>query len=132
MSHWTDGLEPDADDGLVRPFTITRGRTASRHRELELITVIITNAPEPGSDADDPALPPGLEPEHRKILQQCRKPAVVAEIAAHLDLPVSVTKILVGDLIEAGLLTVGATASGDGPAFDLGILRAVREGLEQL
>ncbi len=128
MSHWTDGLEPDADDSLVRPFTITRGRTASEHRDLELISVIITITSE-----DDPAIERGLEPEHRKILDQCRRPAVVAEVAAHLNLPVSVTKILIGDLIESGRLTARSPArTGGGSVLDLNILQAVREGLERL
>lgn len=129
MSHWTDGLEPDADDSLVRPFTITRGRTASRLSDLELITVVMATGRE---DHETPRLPV-LEPEHRKILEQCSKPAVVAEIAAHLDLPVSVTKILIGDLIESSLVTTRAPVqSGGNPALDLELLRAVREGLEQL
>ena len=132
MSHWTDGLESDdsVSDGasLVRPFTITRGRTASRHRDLELITVIIAT----GLD-DDQAPRPDLEPEHRKILEQCRQPAVVAEIAAYLDLPVSVTKILIGDLIESSMVTTRAPArTRGGSVLDLDILRAVREGLERL
>lgn len=128
MSHWTDGLEQDDDDPLVRPFTITRGRTAPQRGDLELITVVITIIP------DEEVSPrPGIEPEHRKILQQCREPAVVAEVSAALRLPVSVTKILIGDLIEAGFLISKAPAqAGAGGTLDLDLLRAVREGLEQL
>lgn len=129
MSHWTDGLEPDADDALVRPFAITRGRTASRQRDLELITVVITT----DLDDDDRAFERVLEPEHRMILEQCSEPAVVAEIAARLDLPVSVTKILIGDLIESRMVTTRAPVKAQNGAFlDLDILRAVREGLERL
>lgn len=128
MSHWTDGLEQDDDDTLVRPFTITRGRTAPQRSDLELITVVITIIPE---DRVSPR--PGIEPEHRKILQQCREPSVVAEVSAALELPVSVTKILIGDLIEAGFLIFRAPArAGSGGTLDLDLLRAVREGLERL
>jgi hypothetical protein len=129
VSHWTDGLESDADDSLVRPFTITRGRTASRQGDLELITVVMAT----GRDEDETSRRPGLEPEHRKILEQCSEPVVVAEIAAHLDLPVSVTKILIGDLIESSMVTTRAPLqSAGGPTLDLDLLRAVREGLERL
>jgi hypothetical protein len=121
-------LEPDAEDSLVRPFTITRGRTAPQRRDLELITVIIAIGP-----YDDPRPRPDLEPEHRQILHQCRTPVVVAEVAAALNLPISVTKILIGDLIDSGLLTSRAPAKmGAGGVMDLALLRAVREGLERL
>ena len=127
MSHWTDGLEPDDDDPLVRPFTITRGRT-TRRSDLELISVVITVTTE-----EDLPPRPRLEPEHRSILRHCRKPAVVAEVAAALDLPVSVTKILIGDLVDAGFLVTRdpARARPNG-VLDPELLRAVREGLERL
>ncbi|GHJ35957.1 DUF742 domain-containing protein [Streptomyces sp. TS71-3] len=126
MSHWTDGLEPDDDDSLVRPFTITRGRTAPGRSDLELITVVTTVAPE-----GEPEPGPGLEPEHRSIVRQCRTPAVLAEVSADLGLPVSVTKILIGDLLQLGLVVARAPVGRTG-VFDLGLLEAVREGLERL
>ncbi|GHH81952.1 hypothetical protein GCM10018793_40570 [Streptomyces sulfonofaciens] len=126
MSHWTDGLEPDADDTLVRPFTITRGRTAPGRSDVELITVVTTIAPD-----GEPAPRPGLEPEHRRIIRQCRTPAVVAEVCADLNLPVSVTKILVGDLLQFGLVTVRPPV-GRTVGFDRDLLQAVRDGLERL
>ena len=126
MNHWTEGLEPDAEDSLVRPFTITRGRTSSRRRDLALITVVMSAV------AGDEEPRPGLEPEHRKILAQCRAPSVVAEVAAALDLPVSVTKILIADLIDSGLLTSRAPAQGTRGGWDMNLLKAVRDGLEQL
>ncbi|WP_255954921.1 DUF742 domain-containing protein [Streptomyces odontomachi] len=128
MSHWTEGLEQDDDDPLVRPFTITRGRTAPQRSDLGLITVVITIIPE-----EEVTPRPGIEPEHRRILQQCREPAVVAEVSAALKLPVSVTKILIGDLIEAGFLIFRAPARpGADGTLDLDLLQAVREGLERL
>ncbi len=57
-------------------------------------------------------------------------------MAAGLNLPVSVTKILLGDLIAQGMLLARAPisvarAAGDG-GLDLGLLTAVREGLRRL
>jgi phosphate/sulfate permease len=58
----------------------------------------------------------------------------VAEIAAGLDLPVSVTKILLGDLIGAGLARARppATFMTEDGAPDMALLQAVRDGLRKL
>lgn len=129
MSHWTDRLESDdAEDSLVRPYTITRGRTAPQRDDLTLITVV--TAVESG---DGRAATRRLEPEHRAILEQCREPVAVAEIAAELDLPVSVTKILIGDLVSLGKVTIrpplAAERSG---GLNVNVLQAVRDGLQKL
>ncbi|MFF1903547.1 DUF742 domain-containing protein [Kitasatospora sp. NPDC058218] len=122
---------------MVRPYTITRGRTAPERDDLTLITVLTTVTDEArtvlarGSSRPGPR---GLQPEHRMILDRCRRPAAVAEVAAALDLPVSVTKILLGDLISQGLLLARAPLSvaRAGGGVDLGLLTAVREGLRRL
>ncbi|MFE4604083.1 DUF742 domain-containing protein, partial [Kitasatospora indigofera] len=68
------------------------------------------------------------------ILDRCRRPAAVAEVAAGLNLPISVTKILLGDLIAQGLLLARAPLSvaAGGGGVNLGLLTAVREGLRRL
>ncbi|WP_377272451.1 DUF742 domain-containing protein [Peterkaempfera sp. SMS 1(5)a] len=129
MNHWTDDLEADdGDDSLVRPYTITRGRTASDRGDLSLITVVTTVDPE--------QVPPGgtraLQPEHRAIVEHCRRPAAVAEVAAELDLPVSVTKILIGDLVALGRVTARPPLAIARGGVDMTILRAVRDGLRRL
>ncbi|MEY9949443.1 hypothetical protein ABH937_006555 [Kitasatospora sp. GAS1066B] len=130
--NWEELEETVGDDGaqsMVRPYTITRGRTAPERDDLTLITVLtlVSGAAEqPGRR---------LQPEHRVILARCaRQPAAVAELAADLDLPVSVTKILLGDLIALGLLAARApiAVARAGGGVDLGLLNAVREGLRRL
>lgn len=137
--HWSELAEEDAQDEagiMVRPFTITRGRTAPDRDDLTLITVLTTDEP-----AADAALARAgrsgtraLQREHRLILERCRRPAAVAEVAAGLDLPVSVTKILLGDLIAQGLLRARAPLSVARAAggMDPGLLSAVRDGLRRL
>ncbi|MEW9555639.1 DUF742 domain-containing protein [Nonomuraea sp. NPDC050783] len=132
MRHWTEGFDDDADESLVRPYTITGGRTAPERDDLALITLVTTvsdTLPEPGRGG-----PRRLQPEHREIFALCRRPLAVAEVAAALNLPVSVTKILIGDLIETGQLRsrppmTFAHASG---LPDMDILKAVRDGLREL
>ncbi|MGW2251638.1 DUF742 domain-containing protein [Kitasatospora sp. NPDC001660] len=136
VPHWSE-LD-DADDGagtMVRPYTITRGRTAPERDDLTLITVLTTDEEETARALTrSRAGARGLQPEHRAILDRCRRPAAVAEVAAGLDLPVSVTKILLGDLVAQGLLRARAPLSVARAAggADLGLLTAVREGLRRL
>ncbi|MFJ6216016.1 DUF742 domain-containing protein [Streptomyces sp. NPDC092296] len=129
MNHWTDDLEADdGDESLVRPYTITRGRTASERDDLTLITVITTLDP----DIVPVGAARALQPEHRTIIEQCRRPAAVAEVAAELDLPVSVTKILIGDLVAQGRVTARPPLAIAQGGVDITILRAVRDGLRRL
>ncbi len=98
-SHWFD----DEAGPVVRPYAMTRGRTtsAAQHR-LDLIAVVVA---EP--HADDPEDDPTLSPEHVDIVGLCRDaPQTVAEIAAGLDVPVGVVRVLVGDLVDAELVHV--------------------------
>ena len=127
--HWADEpLDDDPEDGTVRPYTITQGRTASARPDLSLITEIL---------ALDPAVAPvpvhGLQPEHRFILECAVRPTALAEIAAGLNLPVAVTKILICDLIALGTLTTRHPRSvAPGAIPDPRLLQAVRDGLRRL
>lgn len=132
-SYWDEDEGDDGADSMVRPYTITSGRTAPERDDFTLIT-LLTTVSEPVDAYGAPVRPGRLQPEHRMILGRCRTPAAVAEVAADLDLPVSVTKILLGDLVEQGLLTARApisVARASGGA-DRGLLAAVREGLRRL
>jgi hypothetical protein len=120
---WDDDAGP-----LVRPYTLTRGRTRAAHDNLTLITLVTSVGPEPEPDDRDSA---GLHPEQVDILRLCRQPQAVAEVAALLQLPVSVVKILIGDLMTAGRVTARAPLSmAQAPNAEL--LRKVRDGLGRL
>ncbi|WP_409473300.1 DUF742 domain-containing protein [Streptomyces sp. HC307] len=123
-SHWFD----DEAGPVVRPYAMTRGRTshAAQHR-LDLIAVVVT---EP--HADDPEADPALSPEHVDIIALCREaPQSVAELAAELDLPIGVVRVLIGDLVDAELIHVTRPVP---PAElpDENILRDVINGLRAL
>ncbi|MCI3272046.1 DUF742 domain-containing protein [Streptomyces cylindrosporus] len=126
-----DDLEADAGDPeelSVRPYTLTQGRTAPARDDLTLITIVKTVDPPPGRSALR-----GLQPEHHVILRQCRGSAAVAEISAGLNLPVSVTKILIDDLVARGQVTTRPPiAMAAGNESDMNLLRAVRDGLRRL
>ncbi|WP_457029026.1 DUF742 domain-containing protein [Kitasatospora sp. P5_F3] len=137
--HWyrdpvADEAEEDAADSMVRPYTVTRGRTAPERDDFSLITVL-TTVREQSDEFGAPARPSarGLQPEHRVVLERCRRSAALAEVAAELRLPVSLAKILVADLVSQGLLLARAPlAVAVGGRADLGLLTAVREGLRRL
>ncbi|SEG77764.1 Protein of unknown function [Nonomuraea solani] len=130
MKHWTERFDDDdADESLVRPYTITGGRTTSERDDLTLITLVTAL-----SDVSPESARRKLQPEHRSILALCKRPLAVAEVASGLKLPVSVTKILIGDLIDAGQVRarppLAFAQAGGFP--DMTILEAVRDGLRKL
>lgn len=110
----TDWDEDDADlqtgdAGLVRPFLLTGGRVRAT-RELPFETLV---QPTLRSRArlDDLAF------EQRMIVERYEVPVAVAEISAHLEIPIKATQIIVCDMLDAGLLeefeTSGETADRD-------------------
>ncbi|MFD6274576.1 DUF742 domain-containing protein [Streptomyces sp. NPDC060209] len=125
--------EEDGAGTMVRPYTITRGRTAPERDDFSLITVL-TTAEQAVDEHGAPLRAGRLQPEHRMILDRCRRPAAVAEVSAGLDLPVSVTKILLADLVAQGLLLARAplTVARASGGADMGLLAAVRDGLRRL
>ncbi|MFI6447348.1 DUF742 domain-containing protein [Kitasatospora sp. NPDC050543] len=78
--------------GPVRPYVITGGRSRPSREALALESLVsaLPEAPEPPDGT--------LNREHRRILAICRSLLSVAEVAAHLSLPLGVVKVLVGDL----------------------------------
>jgi len=117
---WLD----EAAGPVVRPYTMTGGRSRPITGGLTLLTYVeALYAPE--ADLIH------LQPEHRSILAMTRKAQSVAEIAAKLDLPVGVVRVLIGDLLQASLVsTFDSDATVNPP--DENILQAVIDGLRAL
>ncbi|MFF1303222.1 DUF742 domain-containing protein [Streptomyces sp. NPDC058307] len=120
----------DSEAGpLVRPYAMTGGRTQSGPAgvRFDLIALVTLHAGAPGA-GDDTA----LGPEHRALIDLCRtETQSVAELSAGADLPVGVVRVLLGDLLELGCVTVSRPVP---PAQlpDERILREVIEGLRAL
>jgi hypothetical protein len=76
---------------------------------------------------------PGLALERRDIIAQCHGSVSVAEISAHLHLPLGVARVLVGDMVREGLLTSSAPdSSRNGDRPDRRLLERVLDGLQSL
>jgi len=92
---------PAREASLVRPYTLTAGRTdTSVDLPLEAPVQTLQAALAhkwPPDDVKD------------KIIQLCVKSPSVAEISARLDLPLGVARVLVGDLVMSGYLRVHRT-----------------------
>ncbi|MEV5983017.1 DUF742 domain-containing protein [Streptomyces sp. NPDC052114] len=120
----------DDDAGpVVRPYAMTRGRTTSpgQHR-LDLIAVVVAES----WAGDVREADQTLSPEHVDIVELCRDtPQSVAELAAELDLPIGVVRVLIGDLVDDELVHVTRPVP---PAElpDESILRDVINGLRAL
>lgn len=84
---------------IVRSYAIARGRTQPRGIPLDLVTMLATTGREPPRDFR-------MTREDGRILNICRKPAALADIASDLDLPLGVMKVLIGDLCHMGLLEI--------------------------
>jgi len=114
----------DQDAGpVVRPYALIGGLARPSGERLDLIDMV--RAAHRGAQE-----PPDLSPEQAELLQRCQMPAPIAELAADLDLPVGVIRILVGDLHARGLVTIHRAHPA---AFsDLKILQEVVDGLRRL
>jgi hypothetical protein len=109
---------------LVRPYYMTGGRTRPAHDDLEWETLVSTTA----LGATSPKVG-GVE--RRAIVSLCRDLLSIAEVSAHLDLPLGVARVLIGDMAEQGFLILHRpTTVGDRP--DLALLQRVLYGLHQL
>jgi hypothetical protein len=113
----------EADPGpFLRPYAMTEGRTEPSGPDLAIEDLV-------GAASADP--PSWLSLEHRTIALACRETLSVAELAARVDLPLGVTRVLVGDLASQGMVTVHRAPSHAGPP-NVALLEQVLDGLQRL
>jgi hypothetical protein len=92
---WVD----DAAGPVVRPYAVVRGRTTAGRHVLDLVAFVVTVA--------EGTLPwMQLQPEHWAILDLCRTPRSVTEVAAWMRIPVGVVRVLLGDLLDVRAVRV--------------------------
>jgi Protein of unknown function (DUF742) len=80
-----------------RPYTVTGGRTRPANDDLELETLVQTVV-----GTGDRLVRLGRE--QRSIAALCGEVMSVAEISARLDLPLGVTRVIVGDMALQGVV----------------------------
>nr|WP_042180890.1 DUF742 domain-containing protein [Kibdelosporangium sp. MJ126-NF4] len=116
---WVD----DEAGPLVRPYAMTRGRTRPANRDLNMITLVVA-----AKDVIDTVT---LDADYVAILELCHHPLSIAELAARLDVPIVVVKVLVSDLIELREV-IARNPSRDVKVPDMKLLQAVLDGVRRL
>jgi hypothetical protein len=118
------GPAPHETGSLVRPYTKTGGRTRS---DYDLAIEALVSTSERGKAPDAAVLP-----EHRSICGLCLDTRSVAEVAAHLRLPLGVARVLIGDMAGMGLVLIHQSGMvvGDRPSIEF--MERVLSGLRRL
>ncbi|BFV59164.1 DUF742 domain-containing protein [Kitasatospora sp. CMC57] len=117
--------DPGADWEAGNPerlYVITRGRSGLTERVvLDLVTLIVAKArPQPA-----------MQPEQAAILRICESPLSVAEVSAHLNLPMSVVTVLIADLLTDDRVEARAPVP-KAELPDRALIEAVMNGLQKL
>lgn len=118
------GPAPQETGSLVRPYTRTGGRTRS---DYDLAIEALVSTSDRGKAPDAAVLP-----EHRSICGLCLDTRSVAEVAAHLRLPLGVARVLIGDMAGMGLVLIHQSGMvvGDRPSIEF--MERVLSGLRRL
>ncbi|MEU1707648.1 DUF742 domain-containing protein [Streptomyces sp. NPDC005706] len=107
----------------LRPYALTGGRTRPSHT-LERHWLIKARNTVPRTV---------LSPEGDLVLKLCRsEPLSVAEVAARLCQPLQVAKVMLGDLIDDGVLITAMSVDTSADASDPELLRKLLAGLRAL
>ncbi|MBO0832948.1 MAG: DUF742 domain-containing protein [Actinobacteria bacterium] len=118
-----DGEWHDNDAGpVVRPYALTGGLTRPAGQRLDLLDMVRTV-----SNASQNVR---LSPEQTDVLDRSAIPVPLVELAADMNLPTGVIRILVSDLRERGLVTIHQARPAG--LNDLKILQEVVDGLRRL
>lgn len=111
----------DVDDELVRGFMLTRGRTRTAVQELPIETVLsAVLSPHPRTVA--------CRREHQRVCDLLIGPMSIAEVSAHLMIPLRAAVVISSEMVAAGLLTAGTTVDSS----DIDLLHKIRTALQLL
>lgn len=110
---------------FVRPYAITGGRT-DVELDLDLETQIEATAKGIAGQSR-------YRWEASRVIEACRRPMALVEIAATLELPIGVVRVVVGDLEKDGAVGVHRPAAEDlDSASYAELLERVLEGIRSL
>ncbi|GAA3443410.1 DUF742 domain-containing protein [Planomonospora venezuelensis] len=84
---------------VVRPYAMTGGRTKPSSTAFDLLSMVVATGAAVSPRAH-------LGSQHRKLLGLVGRARPIAEIASDVELPIGVIRVLLGDLLDQGLILV--------------------------
>lgn len=122
---WSADDDHVTDEVTVRPYTLTGGRTRPSLADLPFEALVRAVArPDTGTTA-----------ERRRILELTSGSYLsVAELSAHVHLPIGVVRVVVSDLAQAGEVEIHGqpVSSAHPPASSISVLESVLDGIISL
>ncbi len=106
----------------VRPYILTGGRTRPRHHLLVETLISVPHY--------DPQFSASLLPESRALYERARETLSLAELSAHLTIPMGAVRVLISDLATQGMVFIHPT--GHAYQYDPIILERILDGLKKL
>lgn len=114
---------------LIRPYTMTGGRTGVGLPSIALEALV-------ASTPKGMRMRRQFQWEAAEIIALSRKETAIIELAALLDVPIGVVRVLAADLREKGAVTItdppSEAASDAGSAEYTDLLRKVLDGIKSL
>jgi hypothetical protein len=112
------------ETSAVRPYAVTGGRTRATSSDLPIEALV--------QSLRAPA--PGMTVETVKILDLTAVEFLsIAELSAHVKLPVGIVRVIVSDLADEGKVRIHGIANGQaGLATSLSVLESVLNGISSL
>lgn len=121
--------EQSAQGRLIRPYAITGGRTGRDSPPMALEALVRST-------------PLGLQTKHQfrweaaRVIDLARSEMAVVELAARLDVPIGVTRVVIADLSKKGAVTISVAAVSDTAEMDgdqyATLLKKVLDGIKSL
>ena len=129
MDDKTGANGANSEGRLIRPYTMTGGRTGADQPHIALEALVS-------------ATPAGVRNKHQfrweaaRIIDLSSKETAIVEIAARLDIPIGVVRVVVADLANRGAVQISEPPS-DVPASLEGytyttLLQKVLDGIKSL
>lgn len=112
---------------MVRPYTMTGGRTGVGETLIALEALVVATA-------NGMRMRRRFRWESAKIIEHARREVAIIELAALLEVPVGVVRVLTADLVERGAVTITEPPSevtGDTEGYT-DLLQKVLDGLRSL
>lgn len=114
----TESPEDEYRASPLRPYILTGGKTRTAGPELDIETILTGTHSAPATQS--------LTSEQRRILERCREPCSIAELASHLDLPLGVARYLASEMVSKGALRPHQTTSHEDDALIERLIRGIQ------